>query len=412
MDLEYAMDDTPVEDTTMPMDLQAVHTVVAVVPMARVNIPKLSHVEAVFDWIEDVKRYVILAEADTDATIVADKLILSIDPKGEPSMQDFKTLLSAYRLPGTVEDSAKARMKDLVTHEWRDRTLPELQALVHKAVLGGKTRVGKAVGPTYVVVERQEMVWEWLQAFLEVVYLDEARINHYKDLLEEHTIVLPPLSEGLPASNTALNRHVVKVKMLMKFSKTSSLSSQKRALVRTFRLDQTLYREASRGNSWEEVLQAVRRELDSRVSAHTMGHLQLNRSQEKQTVSVVGASLGDDMNSVIQAHINALSELGVKYPNHKADSGKKSFKMNNKKFSENRGREHKPYGRGSSSRADKDRAKGQTGTRGTEGTCHWCGLKGHIVRVCQAKRSGVPTVFPPKPADVSWEAHKVAHPLK
>ena len=43
----------------------AVHTVVAAVPTARVQIPRLTGIEAVFEWMEDVQRYVALAEASS-----------------------------------------------------------------------------------------------------------------------------------------------------------------------------------------------------------------------------------------------------------------------------------------------------------------------------------------------------------
>ena len=66
------------------------------------------------------------------------------------------------------------------------------------------------------MVQRLEMVWEWLEAFVEGVYLDEAHVNHYTNLLAESYIVLPPLREGFPAANTALNAHVVRTKMLLR----------------------------------------------------------------------------------------------------------------------------------------------------------------------------------------------------
>ena len=60
--------------------------------------------------------------------------------------------------------------------------------------------------------------------------------------------MLPPLKDGLPAANTALNAHVVKVKTLLRLSKTRGSTAKKRALVQTLKRDANLYREATRGN--------------------------------------------------------------------------------------------------------------------------------------------------------------------
>ena len=54
---------------------EVVTTVVAVVPTARINIPKLTSIDNLFDWMEDLQKYVILAEQKTPATEIAVKII-------------------------------------------------------------------------------------------------------------------------------------------------------------------------------------------------------------------------------------------------------------------------------------------------------------------------------------------------
>ena len=348
-----------------------------------------------------------------------DKLLLSIDPKGDSTLQDFKTLLSAFRGPQMVEDSAKARVRDPVTNDWRDRTSEEMKNLVWQNAIKGKSRVGKVVGPTYRVEEREETAMEWLEAFMEVIYLDEARVNHYKDMVDDMSIVLPPLSEGLPAANTALNRHVVRLRTLMKFAKIYSPATQKRLLLKTFRKDQGLYREASRGTTWEEVIQVVRRELDSRVSAHGMGHLQLNevhsaRGEEEKprdNVSAVITQGGGSRDQDIRGHLSALAALGVTIPKNISKNFYTRGARGRSKMSQGRdNRQERTQERGQLPRRQ-GRGARERGPQGQmDGTCHWCGIRGHPMRLCQSRLAGTASVFPPKPAEVTWEAHKAANP--
>ena len=260
------------------------------------------------------------------------------------------------------------------------------------------------------------------------VYLDQARVNHYRDVLDDISIVLPPMKEGLSAANTAFNGHVVKLKTLFKFSKTRGPTAQRRALKKSLRNDHQLYREATRGNSWEEIIQYVRRELDSRISSHAMGHgssvtavvnTLLGQGMETQSTNVEGTS---SKQIEIQSHVAALAALGYNLPtqsgstpNRNAPNGGKrqNFKAprrgnentQDRRQNSNRG----PYGRSRLGQATKER---KTYDTPFEGTCHWCGLKGHTVRDCQGKAAGQASVYPTKPPGVTWADHKAANAKK
>ena len=410
----------------LPESPTAVATV-AVVPTARLNIPKLNNIEMLYDWIDDVRRYVVLAEQATPPTEMATKLLLSIATKEDATLVDFKTLLTAFRAPRMVEDSVSTQVVDDTTKVFRDRTNEELLAAVKSQAYEGKTRVGKEVTGTYTVVQRLEMVWEWLEAFVEDVYLDEARVNHYTDLLAESYIVLPPLREGLPAANSALNAHVVKIKMLLRLSKTRGLTAKKRALVSSFKKDAHLYREATRGNNWDGILQYVRRELDSRVSAYQMGHVPAvqavtKKKEEKATEPVKQGPPTESSPVSQQALILALQSLGYGPPSQRDQTGAQGgaqrgrFKMNRGRGAASRDRAGRrgPYqGRSSGSNPPARSTNTAPNARpAPEGTCHWCDQRGHGIATCQSKQAGRPSVFPPKPHGIGWNEHKAAHPVR
>ena len=73
--------------------MNAVHTYVAATPTARVNMPKLLSIDNVFEWIEDVRRYVILAEQATPEVEVAAKKILSIGGKEDATLAEFQNAI-------------------------------------------------------------------------------------------------------------------------------------------------------------------------------------------------------------------------------------------------------------------------------------------------------------------------------
>ena len=406
------------DDMELDFDLGALHTVVSAVPTARVNLPKLLSVEGVFDWIADIQRYVALAEQQTPVKDMADKIILALAGKDDPVLIDFKTLLAAFRAPGVVEDSVKTRIRDSQTQALRDRTAQELVEAATENAQQGKSRVGRVVGPSYSVVERPEQIWEWLEAFVEGVYLDEARVNHYRDILEDLSVVMPPLKEGLPAANTAFNGHIVKVKALLKLSKTRGATAQRRALLRTLRNDQALYREGTRGVTWEEITQLVRRELDSRISSYNMGHSTNVNSVAHLSTRVVGET-GSHLNSdQVLAQVAALEALGYKVagpkPHQEGSKVRPVKKERERSFNGAReGRNGRgPYNRHSQTSSHRSTSGRDRPREKYEGTCHWCGLKGHTIGECQIKKAGQASVFPPKPADISWADHKAAHAKK
>ena len=406
---------------------EVVNTVVAVVPTARLDIPKLTSIDNLFEWMEDVRKYVILAEQKTPAKDIAVKLILSIGKKDDPTLVDFKTLLNGFRPPRIVEDSVKSQVMDPGATVLRDRTPAELLAEVTKRSFEGNSRVGIPVIPPYVKIERSEMIWEWLEVFVEGVYLDEARVNHYKDLLAESYIVLPPLKEGLPAANTAFNAHVVKIRNLLRFSKTRGRTARKRALVNTLRKDQHLYREATRGNNWEEVLQFVKRELDSRVSSFNMGHIPNVSGVNVDTSSEKKMELDAPSTDIpIQALISALNALGYSPPQTASNAvsnartpgrgnERNTFRMRRGRGGNGNSRNSRrgPYnGRGpnnSSRSANSNNSQnGQNGGSPPEGNCFWCDNKGHTISSCQFKQAGLPAKYPNKPKGMSWKEHKAA----
>lgn len=380
-----------------------VKTYVSGVAAAKVLMPKLKDVNDVYEWVEDLRRFIKLAEKKTSAEDLAAKVILSIEPKDNSSMRDFKEMIRQFRLPVTLIDNVKKDIKDPVSKKIRNRTKAELlEAAIH-AAYEGNDRVGREVGTSYAEVERPEMIWEWITAFINGVYLDDSRVNHYKDQLDDLKLVLPPFNEGLPAMNEALNAHITKVKTLLKFSKTTGALAKKRALLRTLKIDHTMARESSRGNTWAAIIQHVRGELDARVSAYQRGY-------SHPAVQAVEAKVVDkkDYSKDIQIHVDALDAMGMDTSKLVAKGKEKHYAKREDKRDYSRGRTEKvsykprphPYrrderrdeprrGRDNSrsfSRRDDFHGKSQNRAKGK--LCHWCRLPGHFEENCQAKDGG------------------------
>ena len=189
--------------------------------------------------------------------------------------------------------------------------------------------------------------------------------------------------------------------------------------MQTLKRDASLYREATRGNSWEDILQYVRRELDSRVSSFQMGHIpsvqavRKNEAIEPRAVPPVVAT----QEIPLQALVAAQAQLGYNVPSTGSTNNVGAQKGAQRgKFRMNRGR-----GSGGNNRRGpyNGRPSHPTQNRNTpndrptpEGTCHWCDMTGHMIANCQAKKNGQGAVFPPKPPGVLWVDHKAANPIK
>lgn len=378
---------------------------------AKLSMPKLKSINSAYEWMEDLRRFTSLAERTTPMSDLAEKVILMIEPKEDASLMDFKNLIRKFRKPGRILDSTKKNVYDEILREMRQRTPEELLAAVTSAAFQGLARVGKRVGESYVEVERPEMVWEWVKAFVTCVYLDPARVNLYKDVLESTLLVLPPIKDGLPAMNEALNAHIQKLTTLLQFSKTSGVTAKKRALLRTLRVDQAMSRESARGATWEEILQHVRGELDSRVSAHQMGYQPSVQGLQAGTSSSTAKGLTTaEKEEAIRMHVSALDGMGVdtkkftipktygttaRKPESRKDYGdrKKYDKRDQGSSSSNRQQPYRREDRRDDRRDNRrderrDNNNGRKDTKKDEKTCFWCKLPGHFERNCQSKLGG------------------------
>lgn len=319
----------------------------------RINLPILDNINGLFFWIRDLARYNVAAEPKTTVAVLINKVILGLQPRNNATLLDFKEKLQAFRPPKLVQDQVKA--DDKATEE-------ELLELARVQALAGEARLGSTLRKGFRTVARPETLEEWLTAFVNGVYLDEQRLNHYRDILDETTIKLPELSAGLSEATTSLDNHLVTLTNLFRFCKMDHVGEQKRVLLRSLRTDATLYREASRGSTWSKVVECMRSELDSRFSSYAV-NAQLGRTS--------GASVHEvklqEKELDIEAQIAQLQARG--YSVEKGGSHK--FKAPHKKYGD----------RGSKTASEKK----HTSSAGKG--CFHCGLDNHRIADCQQKKA-------------------------
>lgn len=223
--------------------------------------PKLVTADKIFTWIEAVEKFVRVNMTDKDKSTQLDWCLLAQQSipfeTNDPFLDEMRSALDRYPLP---TDLVEVKL-------WRPQELDEYEPDVAQAVVLRLTKVSEegkgGPGRVYQKVSRPTMVWEWLLNFVEDVWLDEFRKDHYASLLDCLMFTLPARSSSLATVYLTLAKHSQKVGEYFRLGGIDDLATQKRAYRKTFAGDGDLMEEATKRGTMEEMEARVKAKLTS-----------------------------------------------------------------------------------------------------------------------------------------------------
>ncbi|EFX62684.1 hypothetical protein DAPPUDRAFT_336595 [Daphnia pulex] len=380
------------EQVTIDDDLTVEVDAIGNLFVKKFQLPQLEDVDQVFEWVRDVTDLTSSASLLSEGMSPADWAILArqgmkFGALADPVLREFQEALLRFPPPSKMV-TVSVPKKDPSSAKIRSRAELEEAAQLTPAWTAIKRRDPQK----YESVSRVETVGEWLNRFVDEVWLGDSRRESYHRQLDALVFIPPPVADGLLRLSAELSRHGQSVKRYLQLAGVTDERERLRVYRNTFKHDASLYELALAADDWEAVTLKVRTRVEAKHMSKSAA-----RPAVAETAPVSGAP---GLPAGVHAQVAELRRLGFKVQGpsgQRSQGGKKARQA--------------PYSKGSGASkphlAKKD--KSSTGFDAAfpleSRKCLHCGKIGHMRAVCPSRLAGEPAVCPAPPAGKSWMEH-------
>lgn len=377
----------------------------------RAKLPKMTSVDAVFYWIEQVTSHILLVgKTGMDTSTQEDwatSVIAGIIDRDDPQVYEFRRELEAYPFP------SHNKIEILVIY---DGEMPTDEILRKKAQgVGRYEEVIVPEGLKGTKIHRPMMVWEWLEDFVTIKWLNQERKQHYRTILKHLRFQKAPKLSTLGVVMIHLAKHVRTVQEYFRLAMIAK-DDEKEYFCTTFGNDSELAKIVNRSVNFDQAHRKIRNELSGRyrISQPNEGNAsvsEIGTEDPQQSLKEVISSLKIEMIEMMEARFPARnsrqSERSQKWErnrpsrNQDGNRGQQGGRYQQGGQSQQNGRNHKgPYQSKGNGRSSNTVAASKTSqpTR-----CFHCAKIGHMKPECPIGKK--PSPIPPLPEGKGWGKH-------
>lgn len=409
-------------------DIQIVVEAIKAQPQ-RVKCPKLTKTTEVYKWIAGVTTFTKIS-MDYDLTSSHDTLCNMIQNaieigKDDPLMDEFSEKIQKHKLPGNRKvlvklpglgiPTAKGPVRtNFIKKIWEATPIEEDRGSAEDDDDDELDELDGYLGPQ-TTVRRPISAWEWLQEFVEKIWITNQRRESYKRLLKDLRFVPGPKAEGIMINLSKLEKHFTNCKDLLDLAQVKDSESRITYLKDTFVGDIDLYGRIVNTFDWTKMEQQIRGQLEARIMTEAAGN---EGRAEVGAIRVEGnqaANQNGQQNRRNNFRIRPIRrnrpfdqapyrQFENRQPERRFDWNRVGYpdrRMDNRNYDYQGPRENRFQ------RRDDYRPQNGSRARATKDTrlCYWCGREGHRKIDCRDKRDGKKCRIPSCPSGEDWAEH-------
>jgi hypothetical protein len=365
------------------------------------KLPILSSTEKIYTWVLLMKNFAMVnidddLEGSHDQWCILAQSALDLTSKDQ-MMLELHDAIIEHGLPGDTKVRVVVPARDLSNAK-------ELAKRTTEAWYAERT-TEPALGPAKVEIYRPLAVWEWLQDFVELVWISLARKASYKRALKELRYIELPRAQGYFANQSNMVRHFTKIKDYVALSQIKDEQEQVEALKLTFVDDKEYYKKVVNVTTWNEAVKELKGEAEARY---------LCTQVEVMAVPAIAVAVEAVQQ---ETRVEEARDIGRSRRDHHRSSSRnnrREYRVERRSdFRRDRrggSAAHRPYGERSDTRNRRSppRRSAPAYARNDQRevrVCYHCGGEGHAQRVCRARLEGRPSRFPPRKEGLSWNEH-------